>query len=361
MESAMLENCVSDHFFRQLSSSNVRISLRVVSLVLLLMPAAAGAVDEQWFSFRNHNPFLQIYGLPPFQTATRVTDGESNYNISLDIANHADSDTTSNESALIDGESYFFTYSVRHGLTPWLEVGLDLPLVAHANGVFDNLIERWHKILGVSNSNRSGPANQLHFSFDSSRAAPYELTSSTIGLGDIQVTAAVPLWEAREPNRRVVTLRSSLKLPTGAAATLRGSGGIDASLGLYASDMSTFAKHNVSLTGFGGILFLGSGDVLPEIQKNTVGFGGVAATWQLTERLDLTTQLYAQSAYFDSELSILGDSSLQVAFGGIYRWPKHRLSLSFAVVEDMFADATTDVALHLAVRTSGAKLDGGPP
>ena len=357
----MLENCVSDHFFRQLSSSNVRISLRVVSLVLLLMPAAAGAVDEQWFSFRNHNPFLQIYGLPPFQTATRVTDGESNYNISLDIANHADSDGTSNESALIDGESYFFTYSVRHGLTPWLEVGLDLPLVAHANGVFDNLIERWHKILGVTNSNRSGPANQLHFSFGSSRAAPYELTSSTIGLGDIQVTAAVPLWEAHEPNRRVVTLRSSLKLPTGDAATLRGSGAIDASFGLYASDMSTFAKHNVSLTGFGGILFLGSGDVLPEIQKNTVGFGGVAATWQLTERLDLTTQLYAQSAYFDSELSILGDSSLQVAFGGIYRWPKHRLSLSFAVVEDVFADATTDVALHLAVRTSGAKLDGGPP
>ena len=357
----MLENCVSDHFIRQLSSSNVRISLRVISLVLLLMPAAAGAVDEQWFSFRNHNPFLQIYGLPPFQTATRVTDGESNYNISLDIANHADSDATSNQTAVIDGESYYLTYSVRHGLTPWLEVGLDLPLVAHANGVFDNLIERWHKILGVSNSNRSGPANQLHFSFDSSRAAPYELTSSTIGLGDIQVTAAVPLWEAREPNRRVVTLRSSLKLPTGDAATLRGSGAIDASLGLYASDMSTFAKHNVSLTGFGGILFLGSGDVLPEIQKNTVGFGGVAATWQLTERLDLTTQLYAQSAYFDSELSILGDSSLQVAFGGIYRWPKHRLSLSFAVVEDVFADATTDVALHLAVRTSGAKLDGGPP
>jgi len=361
MQLAMLENCVSEHFFRQLSSPNVRISLGVVGLALLMIPATADAVNEQWFSFRNHNPFLHVFGLPPYQAATRVNDGGFKYNVSLDIANHADSDATSIESALIDGESYFLTFSLRHGLTPWLEVGLDLPLVAHANGVFDNLIERWHKILGLSNSNRNGPSNQLHFSFDSSRAAPYELTSSTIGLGDIQVTAAVPLWEAREPNRRVVTLRSSLKLPTGDAATLRGSGAIDASLGMYASDMSTFAKHNVSLTGFGGVLFLGSGDVLPEIQKHTVGFGGVAATWQLTERLDFTTQLYAQSAYFDSELSLLGDSSLQVAFGGIYRWPKHRLSLSFAIVEDVFADATTDVVLHLAVRTSGAKLDGGPP
>ena len=360
MESAKLEKCASGHLFRQLSSSNVRISWGVVSLALLLIPAAADAVDEQWFSFRNHNPFLQVFGLPPYQAATRVTDGEFKYNFSLDIANHADSGTTSIESAVIDGESYFLTFSLRHGLTPWLEVGLDLPLVAHANGLFDNSIERWHKILGLSNNNRDGPSNQLHFSFDSSQIATYELTSSTVGLGDIQLTAAVPLWEAREPNRRVITLRSGLKLPTGDEATLRGSGAVDASLGLYASDMSTFAKHNVSLTGFGGVLFLGSGDVLPEIQKQTVGFGGVAATWQLAARLDLTTQLYAQSPYFNSELSILGDSSLQVAFGGNYRWPRHHVSLSFAIIEDMFADATTDVVLHLAVRTLGKKSDAYP-
>jgi len=324
------------------------------------MPAATAAADEQWFSIRNHNPFLQVFGLPPFQSATRIGDGEFKHNFSLDIANHADSDASSDESAVIDGESYFFTYSLRHGLTPWLEVGLDLPLVAHVNGLFDNLIEQWHQILGVSNNNRSGPGNELHISFDSLQTVPHELTSSTFGIGDVQVTAAVPLWAPREPDRRVVTLRSALKLPTGDAATLRGSGAVDVSLGLYASAMNLFADHNVSLTGFGGVLFLGSGDVLPELQKDTVGFGGVAAKWQLTERLDLTTQFYAQGAYFDSDLSILGDSSIQLAIGGIYRWPKHRLSLSFAVVEDVFADATTDVALHLSVRSFGATPDARP-
>ena len=357
----MLGDSVSLRFVRQLSSSNVRISLGFLGLALLLIPAAAGALDEQWFSFRNHNPFLQVYGLPPYQSATRVTDGEFKYSVSLDIANHAGSGETSNEFLLIDGESYFLNFSLRHGLTQWLEVGLDLPLVAHTNGLFDNAIERWHKMLGISNTKRNGPSNQLHLLFDSSRTTAYELTSSTIGLGDVQLTAAVPLWEAREPNRRIITLRSGLKLPTGDAATLRGSGAIDVSLGLYASDMSTFAKHNVSLTGFGGILVLGSGDVLPEIQKHSVGFGGVAATWQLTERLDLTTQLYAQSPYFDSKLSDLGGSSIQAAFGGTYRWPRHRLSLSFALVEDVFTDATTDVALHLSLRTSDAKLDDAPP
>jgi len=360
MESAVLEHCKSEPLFRQLSTSNVRISLGVVSLALHLIPAAADAADEQWFSIRNHNPFLQVFGLPFFQTATRVPDGEFKHNVSLDIANHADSDATSSQTAVIDGESYYLTYSVRHGLTPWLEVGLNLPVVAHTNGLFDNAIERWHEILGVSNNNRNGPSNQLHFSFDNSQAARYELTSSTWGVGDIQVTAAVPLWEAREPDRRVITLRSALKLATGDAATLRGSGAVDVSIGLYASGMNMFANHKVSLTGFGGILFLGSGDVLPEIQKDKVGFGGVAATWRLTERLDLTTQVYAQSAYFDSELSILGDSSIQAAIGGTYRWPKHRLSLSFAIVEDLFADATTDVALHLSVRTLGTTSDAQP-
>lgn len=360
MESAVLERRRSARLIRQLSTSNVRISLSVISLVLLLMPAAAGAADEPWFPIRNHNPFLQVFGLPSFQAATRVADGGFKHNVSLDIANHADSDATSNESAAIDGESYFLTYSLRHGLTPWLEVGIDLPIVAHANGLFDNLIEGWHEMLGVSNKNRTGPSNQLFYSFESSRIAPYELTSSTWGVGDIQVTAAMPLWESREAGRPVITLRSAVKLPTGDAATLRGSGAVDMSLGLYASGMNMFANQKVSLTGFGGVLFLGSGDVLPEIQKNAVGFGGVAATWQLTERLDLTTQVYAQGAYFDSQLSILGDSSLQTAFGGSYHWPKHRLSLTFAVVEDVFADATTDVALHLAVRTSGTQSGARP-
>ena len=343
------------HLFGQLSALNVRLSSSVISLALLLISAGAGAVDEQWFSLRNHNPFLQVYGLPPFQSATRATDGEFKYNISLDISNHADSGQSSSESVVIDGESYFLTFSLRHGLTEWLEVGFDLPVVAHTQGLFDNPIGSWHKILGISNTKRKGPSNQLHFLFDSLQTAPYELTASTYGAGDIRLTAAVPLWEAREPTRRAITLRSGLKLPTGDEATLRGSGAVDVSLGLYASDMDTFANHNVSLTGFGGILFLGSGDVLREIQKHTVGFGGVAATWQVTEKFDITTQFYAQSPYYDSELSELGGSSVQAAIGGTYRLPNHRLSLSFALVEDVFSDATTDVALHLAARALGRK------
>lgn len=329
--------------------------MSVAGLALLLIPVSVDGADEQWFALRSHNPFLQVFGLPPFQTATRVADGEFNYNLSLDIANHADSGQSSGESIVIDGESFFLTFSLRYGLTQWLEVGLDLPVVAHTEGLFDNAIERWHKILGISNTKRNGPSNQLHILSDSPQTAPYELTSSTYGVGDIQLTAALPLWEAHEPNRRAITLRSGLKLPTGDEATLRGSGAVDVSLGLYASDMDTFADHNVSLTGFGGILFLGSSDVLQEIRKHTVGFGGVAATWQVTEKIDLTTQFYAQSPYYDSELSELGGNSVQVAIGGTFRIPKKRLALSLALVEDVFSDATTDVALHLAVRLLNTK------
>jgi len=293
---------------------------------------------------------VQVYGLPPFQTAILTADGDLKYSATLDIANHADFGETLGESVVMDGESYFLTFSLRHGVTRWLEIGFDLPLVAHSSGLFDNAIESWHELLGISNGNRSGASNRLRFLYASHRTEPYELTSSAYGIGDMQLTIAAPLWAVSDTGGRAMALRSSVKLPTGDEETLLGSGAIDYSLGLYASDAETLAKYNVDLTAFAGILLLGEGRVFPEIQRGTVGFGGVAAAWQATQRFGIATQIYAQGAYFDSELDEVGGNTVQVAVGGTLRFPDHRLSLSVALVEDVFSDASTDFALHVTVR-----------
>jgi hypothetical protein len=118
----------------------IRLASGIASLALLLFSGTASAVDDSWFFLRNHNPFLQVYGLPPFQTASLADEGELQYRATFDVANHADSGELQNETVIIDGESYFFTLSVRHGLKRWLEVGFDLPVVRHSGGMFDNAI-----------------------------------------------------------------------------------------------------------------------------------------------------------------------------------------------------------------------------
>ena len=328
-----------------------QVTLLAINLFVCSLPALAEKGITPGFPLRNQNPFLQIFGLPPFQSATLASRGTVRYDLSLDIANHADAGSNGLEQFVTDGETYFFTLSLRRGISERLELGIDLPLVAHAEGVLDRAIESWHDTFGMSNSKRRGPRNQLELSYSGPRTTGYQLSSPRSGIGDIQLTAAVPLKKTNAPDGVSVSVRSSVKLPTGSEDELRGSGAADFSLGIYASGRRLLWNRDLDISGFAGALLLGDGDVLPGIQQSAVPYGGIAATWFATERLGLTTQLYAQGAYFDSELEELGGDSVQLAVGGDYRLPAQGLALRFAVVEDVSANATTDFALHFSFRT----------
>ncbi len=327
---------------------------------LLLLPSVGLAQDESQpgFPLRNQNPFLQIFGLPPFQSARLAHQGAPQYALNLDLANHADDGDTPDERVEIDGETYFLNFSLRRRVSDRLELGIDLPLVAHADGFLDNPIENWHDVFGMSNSKRRGPSNQLNFAYAGTGGIGYNLASPSFGIGDIQLTAAFPIKEAGSSGRNSdididIALRASIKLPTGDAGTLLGSGATDLSIGAYVAGHGTLWNRDLDISGFVGALILGNGDVLTVIQRDALPFGGISAAWHATENLAIAAQLSAQGAYFDSALEALGGHSLQLAVGGYYRLPDASSSLGFAVVEDISANATTDFALHFSLHLNG--------
>jgi hypothetical protein len=320
---------------------------RSLFLPLLLTASNLAAADSQLLPLRNHNPFLQIYGLPPFQAAPLTAPGRTNFRFNLAIANHADAGLTGGETVVIDGESYFLNFSWRRGWSERLETGIDVPLVSHNRGFLDSPIERWHDLFGLSNANRNGPHNRMRFFYSGPGGAGYSLNPSSAGLGDIQLSSAYSLRDSTAGGG--LTLRSSLKLPSGDPDRLTGSGAADFSLGLYATDASLFGRNEFNGSAFTGILLLGEGEVLPSLQKNTVGFVGISASWQLNDRLALHGQLYGQGAYYESKVDEIGGNSLQFAVGGAYRPSGSRLTFSLGIIEDLFSDATTDVAFHFSI------------
>lgn len=343
------------NFFRHVGA---RASLNAsLIVVLFIAPLAATAGDgiTDVLAFRNHNPFLQIYGIPAFQSATLATRGRLKYDISAELTNHADSGANATELFVVDGETYALNFSLRRRMTDRLELGIDMPLISHQGGFLDNVIKEWHDVLGVSNSNRSGPKNELNFFYGSAGVTQYELNSSSTGIGDVQLTAAWSFKEASADSGSAFTVRSSVKLPTGDEQELHGSGATDFSLGLYASNQSTLLGRELGLSGFVGVLALGDGDVLPDIQSSTVPFGGVAAKWQAMERLGIIVQVYAQGNYFDSDLEELGGETFQLGMGLDYRLPWQGMSLEFSIAEDPLSDATPDIAIRFSLRSS----DGG--
>lgn len=320
---------------------------RATFLVAALLLSIAEVRADGVFPLRNQNPFLQIYGLPTFQSAMLAESGGFKFNASLDIINDAEATENSLESLVIDGESYIATLSLRRRVAERLELGIDVPIVSHSGGFLDHAIEDWHDLLGLSNSRRTGPAKQLHFMYESVAASNFELTSSAVGIGDIQLAAAVPFGPA-------FAIRAAVKLPTGDADKLHGSGATDLSLGLYASRVSTLFKRKLGLSGFAGVLLLGDGDVLPEIQRSEVMYGGVAARWQATERFGFAAQIYAQGSYYKSDLSDIGGKTVQYGIGGDYRLPKRELLFRLAIVEDIATGATPDFALHFSISSLGS-------
>lgn len=336
------------------------VSRAVFYVGLIVWPFMASAQHGvvQGMPLRNQNPFMQIFGLPPFQSATLVPAGSLEYAVSLDIVSHAESGANPLEDISIDGESYFLAVSFRRGLTERLEIGIDVPLVAHAGGFLDSAIENWHDLLGLSNSKRQGPDSQLGFRYSNAGVTLYELNSTSIGIGDIQLTAAMPLRKASETNPLSVSIRSSVKLATGASSELRGSGATDFSLGLYASDRYTLWRRNLDISGFAGVLLLGDGEVLPDLQRSALTYGGAAAAWWISDRFGVSAQLQAEGPYYDSEVDELGGASAQLAVGFEYRVPQQGTSLHFSITEDIVAGTTTtpDFGVHFSVRRTGRKL-----
>ena len=334
-----------------LRSSRAPVATLAVSVVSLILFSGAASSDDQalqGFALRNHNPFLQIFGLPPLQSAILAAEGSMTMAVSLDIANNADFGETAAENFLIDGESYFLNVSLRRRMTDWLELGVEVPLVAHDGGFMDSAIINWHDTFDMSNTKRRGPDDQLQFLYERDGLTLYELNSSASGLGDVQLSAAVRLKETNEDGY-ALAVRSSIKLPTGDDKDLLGSGAADLATGLYVSDSTSLFNRPLDMSGFAGVLLLGDGDVLPDQQKSVVPFGGIVASWQWTDRLAITTQLQAQGAYFDSDIEELGGSTTQLGVGFSYRLRGSGRCLKFAVVEDVTADATTDFALHFAI------------
>lgn len=332
-------------------------ALLVASLIIWPISAIAGQAVTQGVPLRNQNPFLQIFGLPPFQSANLAAEGETKYDLIFDLVSHAEDGENMFEEVTVDGESYFLTLSLRRGIWQKLELGIDVPLVGHAGGFMDSAIENWHDLLGLSNARRDGARNELNFRYSANGDDLYALDSPTFGIGDIQLTAATPLRRPGENGDLAVAVRSSIKLPTGEADELRGSGATDLSLGLHASDKWTVWQRDLDVSGFAGVLLLGEGDVLADIQRSTVPYGGIAAAWWMTERFAITTQLYAQGEYFDSDLDELGGSSLQLAAGFDYRLQSNGLSLLFSIVEDAAPSRTTtpDFGVHFSIRATGGR------
>jgi hypothetical protein len=299
------------------------------------------------FPIRDLNPFIQVYGLPPFEPAELTPSRQAQLQLGLDVVNNAKVASGASESITLDGETYRLALTVRYGLADWLEAGIEVPLVFQSSGVFDEFIENWHALLGLPKGDRGElPIDALDYSHRDQGQESIAVRSNQQGVGDVRILAAATLYRPAD-DRREVSLHGSLKLPTGDSARLLGSGSTDLAISVNAVERSL---GSMGITGFGrlGLLAMGDGDVLATRQRHAVAFGGLGLGWRPWGRVDLKAQLDVHGSFYQSELRQLDSTSVQLTLGGSIFFGQ-ATSLDVSVGENLFIDTIPDVQLNVTL------------
>ncbi len=323
------------------------ISFATLFICLCAFVSSADAQSSAPFSIKNLNPFIQIFGIPTTEPAELKTDQAWAGALALDIANNSIITHHIGEAIVLDGETYRLSLTLRRGINNKTEIGFELPLIAHSNGFMDNFIEGWHDTFGLTNSQRDiTTSNSLHYRYSVNNIDVFEINHPSEGIGDIRLFAARQL---HKNSNSALSLHASLKLPSGDAQKLHGSGATDLSISVAHIKRNWLTSMQFTTFANGGLLLLGKGDVLRHLQKNSLLFGSTGLVWDQHRVIDLKAQLDFHTPVYDSGLDQLGNPTVQLTVGGSVRFsPTTRLDIG--VGENLLTDTTPDFLINLVLK-----------
>jgi hypothetical protein len=228
---------------------------------------------------------------------------------------------------------------------------VEIPFLVLGGGFLDSFIEGYHSTFGFPQGGRDqAPRNRLLYQYRRDGQELLKVDRASYGLGDIRFNGAWQWYPRTEGQSRALALRASLKLPTGDAAQLHGSGSTDFALWITAKDDYRLGLGQFTLWGAAGFMAMTEGQVLRDQQRKGVWFGGVGAGWSPLRWLAFKIQTNAHTPFYrESDLRQLNAASAQLTIGGTLALTK-RMTLDLGITEDIIVSTAPDVVFHLNLR-----------
>lgn len=317
--------------------------------LLLLVPGNSAAWEIRPFQIRNENPFIRIFGLPMPAEAWTLPGGRLEVGTFLNWGNsYSDVINSRGERLIIDAEVYDLTVRARYGIKDKWEAGIEIPVVFQTGGILDNFIIDFHETFGFRAGSRTeAPKNRLLYSFNRKGVEQLKIDNSNYGLGDIRLTTGYNLYDSYN---NAVSIRASLKLPTGSSADLRGSGSTDLAVWLIAQHDFDTKSGLWSVFGSGGAMGMTTGDILPDMQKNYAFFGLLGGGWKPLRWFTLKVQVEAYSAFYSGcDLNDLTSYTTRLTSGVSFDLPSN-FNLDLGMSQDIIWASQPDVAFHFGLR-----------
>jgi hypothetical protein len=294
------------------------------------------------------NPFALLHGLPVTTSSDLLDERESSIRLQWDTANTSMESISEDEQVTLDGEIYRLTLTWKRGLGSGWQFGVELPYLSHRGGGLDSLIENWHDLLGFSNSDRDDwQQNRLRYLYVKDGVTQVSIEDKVSGFGDLQFQLSHAL--ALQDKQLKASLHMSLKLPTGDEDSLLGSGAPDLALWISGSDRLLLEGWPIGGYTQAGVLFMGKGEILEDVQQEVAFFGTLGGNWRVYDWLDLKVQLDAHTPFYKSKIDQLGGSAVMLTFGGSVVLDRGS-QIDISMGENMTTDMVPDFILNLGYK-----------
>ncbi|MBI2338760.1 MAG: DUF3187 family protein [Deltaproteobacteria bacterium] len=290
-------------------------------IIFLLLPslAQAGIFDlSSYHPFgplpvRTQNPLYLLFVGSTLTRAQTLSKGDFSTSIETTFGNLFERRVRATGLGIdLDMELIRTAVDFSYGLTDRLELGLQLPFLSFSAGFLDSFIQGYHSAFGFPNAGRD-KVDKGRFSYLVTRngAALFTADQADFALSDLVLSQKLHVFD--ESKRfPALSLKSSLKLPTGSRSGATGSGRPDFGLSILA-EKSYKRLHGYTQAGF---LVLGGHDDLDPFLKNGSFIFGQAFEINAFEHLSFVGQVSGQSAIFSgTELPELSKIALDLTFG----------------------------------------------
>jgi hypothetical protein len=311
------------------------------SAVACLIPVTSAHAEP--LATRNQHPLVALYGLPMPLAARLPGPGSGRIGANLNWSNFATTDTTDQRSYTLDGEVFEVRVQAEYSLGERFAVQGELAWRQLSGGSLDSMVENWHELFGMPNGSRGRlPEDALLIEYRTGESTLLRVEDDSSGFADLPLSLG---YQLAASDQGAVATWLTIKVPTGKADDLTGSGAVDVALALAGERQ---LSEHWQLFGQANVAWLGNGDVLEDLQQDFSGSLLAGATWHGWRGLELTAQLEANTAVMDTGTDLDGDAVV-LTLGGCYRTDSGWM-WDFGFSEDVQVDASPDIVFLLGVR-----------
>lgn len=296
------------------------------------------------FQHRIQHSYNAVFGLPA--VAARPVQSRE-WQLSLEHSNQFMGGVIGDEVLLLDGESTELSFRHRQRFGPCWQLEAFVPIMLHNEGEFDRAIDDWHQFFALPDADRgSAPFSELTYSYEDQNGEHVVVDSPQSGLGDIQLSVQRSLGciATADSTYSKSIARAGVKLPTGNANELRGSGALDLYVDIQSPVLSNGGRWRAG--GTVGALYTGATDRFAQ-QKQLVAYGSLGAQFVQSHRWRILGQLDWHSPFYESALRELGDPSISLTVGIRYLAPDDQ-TIELSISEDAAIDTAPDLVARLS-------------